>query len=132
MLHAFRILLGNVGWNAQGLEQTKNQAVPFPCRGSQGAALIGQENAAIRAIGNEGFSCKPLQSLGDGYMTDAQALGQIDGARLPGLLNEVLDQFHIIGRAFSRVVRTGLAKGWGPGVVIQCGFILTHVPGSAN
>ena len=82
----------------KGSEKVENHLVPAPGFVRKLAASVGEENRTIRLGGDKAVALEALNGPADSHMSDTEAPGQVNRARLTHFGDEVGDHFHVILR----------------------------------
>jgi len=96
VLDALGVDFGGVTVDAERQQEIADDAVALAGLLGEGSSLVCQENGAIAGLPDQPVTGEPLQRAVDCGRGDACALGEIDGARLAGSVDQVGDQFDII------------------------------------
>lgn len=100
VFHAFGVYFGDIGWDADGPQQSENEFVSFFRRLRQLFSFFGQEHTPVGSLPNISPADESLDGFGHCDMAHPKSLGKVHASGFAMLCNEFLDQFDVIGGGF--------------------------------
>lgn len=112
MLHSLGVDASGFGRNADRAQEGFDDLVPLATKVGKPSSGVGKKDAAITALLNISLGYQPFQHLGDGGLSNAQALGNIDLTGLAAILEQVSDKFDIVLDELRAAIVAGLPKAF--------------------
>lgn len=82
MFDTLGVCFGNALGNAELEQELEDEIVPLSRFVGKPFSLVGEKDAPVRFLDDKSFADESLDRLANGDLTDAEPLGQIDGAGL--------------------------------------------------
>lgn len=96
VLHAFDVAVDGFGVETEAGEEAGEDVVAMGDGLADGAAMIGEDDAAVALVDEEAFGIEFLDHGGDAGLRNAEVSGNIDDARVAFLFDQIVDLFEVV------------------------------------